>query len=524
MSSIICASLGWNAPDNSPLFTELNLTFGPGRTGLVGRNGTGKSTLLRLIAGELAPSSGTITRPPAVGFLRQTPEHRPEDTLADLFEVRDDLAILNRADQGTATADDLANADWTLVARLETALTSSGLDLPINTPLGALSGGQRTRAGLAALMFQHPDVLLLDEPTNHLDRAGRTYVIDALRAWTGCAIIASHDRTLLAGMDAIVELTTLGARTYGGNYTAYREMKSAELASAQQDLARATRSVTETEARARRAAERKVRTDRQGRQLRASGSQSKLVLDAAKERSEGSGSAAARLRNRQVEDAETALETARKSVEVLEPMVMDIPASGLAKGRDVLQVDRLTFGYASDAPILRYISLTLRGPERIAIVGPNGSGKSTLLACIHGDLPVVSGSVRLHVPAALLDQDMSLLDPNETVRDALARLDPKASENDRRAVLARFLFRGEDALQQVGTLSGGQRLRAGLACTLGHSQPPQLLLLDEPNNHLDIEAVETLEAALRVFDGAILIVSHDDMFLDQIGVQRRLSL
>ncbi|KIC44931.1 ABC-F family ATP-binding cassette domain-containing protein [Tateyamaria sp. ANG-S1] len=524
MSSVILSGLCWNTPDTTPLFANLDLTFGPGSTGLVGRNGTGKTTLLRLIAGELEPASGTVIRPQTVGFVRQNPEQQPDETLADLFAVHAELALLARAERGEATADDLANADWMLEAHLQTALSTIGLDLPTDTPLHALSGGQRTRAGLAALMFKQPDVLLLDEPTNHLDRAGRVQVMDALRSWQGCAIIASHDRTLLGDMDAIVELTTLGARTYGGNYAAYSDMKSAELAKADDNLARATRTVAETKARIRLAAERKARTDRQGRQLRAAGSQSKLLLDAAKERSEGSASGAARLRNRQMEDAQDALESAREAVEVLEPLIMDIPPSGLASGRDVLRIDGLTFSYGSEAPVLDNIALAIRGPERIAVSGPNGSGKSTLLACIHGDLPVADGSVHLHVPAALLDQDMSMLDPDETVRDALARLDPNATENDRRAVLARFLFRGNDALQKVGALSGGQRLRAGLACTLGHSQPRQLLLLDEPSNHLDIEAIETLEAALRAYDGALLVVSHDDTFLDRIGINRHVTL
>lgn len=170
------------------------------------------------------------------------------------------------------------------------------------------------------------------------------------------------------------------------------------------------------------------------------------------------------------------------------------------------------------------MSLRIQGPERIALIGANGTGKSTLLACIHGDLKPQIGSVAVHVPTARLDQDLTLLDPDETVRDALARIDPEAGENARRATLARFLFRGDDAHQRIGQLSGGQRLRAGLACTLGHSQPRQLLLLDEPSNHLDIEAVETLENALRAYDGALLVVSHDQEFLNRIGIDRRLTL
>ncbi|MCR9086386.1 MAG: ATP-binding cassette domain-containing protein [Rhodobacteraceae bacterium] len=524
MSSIVIAGLSWQTPNNTPLFTNLHLTFRPVRTGLVGRNGAGKTTLLRLIVGDIQPASGTISRPPSVGFLRQNPVHRADATLADVFHVRDSLVLLDRAERGEATAEELADADWTLEARLDAALAGMDLDQPLDTRLSSLSGGQRTRAGLAALMFAEPDALLLDEPTNHLDSAGRRRVIDALQAWQGCVIVASHDRALLREMDAIVELTTLGARGYGCNYDNYREMKAAELASAKTELARAERAVSDTQARAQLAAARKARTDRQGRQLRVSGSQSKLILDAAKERSEGSGGAAARLRSRQAEAAEGALDTAREAVEVLQPLSIDIPASGLVAGRDVLQVDDLRFRYRCTTPLLEGVSLSIRGPERIAVEGRNGSGKSTLLACIHGDLQPQSGSVARHVPMALLDQELSLFGPEETVRDAFARIDPEAGENDRRAVLARFLFRGNDAHQRIGALSGGQRLRAGLACTIGHSRPRQLLLLDEPSNHLDIEAIETLERALVAYDGAILVVSHDEAFLERIGVERRLAL
>lgn len=524
MTSVSIANLSWQTPSNHTLFDDLNLTLGPGRTGLVGRNGTGKSTLLRLIAGELSPSLGSITGPNSIGYLRQSADDVSTTTVADVFGVTDQLRILSRAERGEATADDLAVADWTLEARLEAALTSLGLDLSLDTQMCSLSGGQRTRAALAALLFANHDVLLLDEPTNHLDRNGRDHVVNVLCGWSGCVIVASHDRTLLEEMDAIVELTSLDAKTYGGPYSAYRSAKQAELENAEDDLARAQRNKAATGARAQRAAERKARTDRQGKQLRASGSQSKLLLDAAKERSEGSGGSAARQRDRQTKEAEANLNAAREAIEVLEPLNIDIPPSGLASTRQVLDVDRITFGYDASAPIFTDVSFVIQGPERLAIEGANGTGKSTLLSCIEGKLQPQVGSVAVQVPFTLIDQEMSFLDPEETVREAFARLDPKATENERRATLARFLFRGDDADQKVGSLSGGQKMRAGLACSLGHSEPRRLLLLDEPSNHLDIEAVETLEAALRAYDGAIVVVSHDQAFLNRIEVQRLVAL
>ncbi|SDX66695.1 ABC-F family ATP-binding cassette domain-containing protein [Litoreibacter albidus] len=524
MSFVTLAGVSWHTSDHSLLFDDLSLTFGDRRTGLVGRNGTGKSTLLRLVAGEITPVAGRVVAPPSTVLMRQDATDDGQITIADLFDAAAPLEVLRRASAGLASLDELDAADWTLEARINSALTALGLDYPPGTPLERLSGGERTRAALAGLIFQKPDVLLLDEPTNHLDRAGRAAVASVLGDWKGCAIVASHDRCLLEQMDDIVALTGLGRRSYGGGYSAYEAQKNHELAVASERLAHAEQQRAGVRARTQQAAERKARTDGQGRRLRASGSQSKLVLDAAKERSEGSGASAARLREKQIADAEADLAAARDAVDVLQPLTMDIPSSGLAAGRDVLTCDGLTVGFDGQNPVFNGFSFALRGPERMALTGPNGVGKSTLLACITGAVEPDAGRIQTHVPLALLDQDLSLLDPHETVQEAFARLDPLASENQRRAALARFLFRGTQAERRIDSLSGGERLRAGLACILGHSQPRQLLLLDEPSNHLDLDAIDALEGALNGYDGAMIVVSHDPSFLNRLGLTRRLEL
>ncbi|PJI42850.1 MAG: ABC transporter [Rhizobium sp.] len=523
-ATITLSHLTWSTPDGRTLFSDCDLTFTAERSGLVGRNGVGKTTLLRLIARDLVPQAGTITSSGNIGWLRQSLVPAPQDTIGDLFDARDALAVLKRAEAGHATAEDLAKADWTLEARIEKALNAMGFDAGPATPLVALSGGQRTRAALAALVFDEPDFLLLDEPTNNLDREGRQRVIDLLARWPKGAVVVSHDRELLDTMDAIVELTSLGVTRYGGNWSLYRERKALELAASRKDLDDAERRLEELARSARETAERKARKDRVGKKKALKGDMPRILAGGLKMRSEATSSNNARLAEDRRSEARMAADAARARIEVLQPLSVTLASTGLPAGRTVLEVTDASAGYAADAPVLRHLSFSIAGPERIAICGPNGCGKTTLLQLITGGLPALSGHVSLRVPFALLDQQVRLLDASTSILTNFRRLNPDADENTSRAALARFMYRAEAALQTVGDLSGGQRLRAGLACVIGGSNPPPLLILDEPTNHLDIDAIEALEAGLRAYDGALIVVSHDAAFLQAIGITRHLTL
>jgi ATPase subunit of ABC transporter with duplicated ATPase domains len=523
-ASISLSQISWSTPEGRSLLSDLDLTFGPVRTGLVGRNGVGKSTLLRLVEGSLTPQAGKVGVVGSLGVLSQTVQVAADETVADLFGVTGALAVLQKADAGRATMDELASADWTLEARMEEALARVGLDASAETRLAALSGGQMTRVKLAALVFKEPDFILLDEPTNNLDREGRAAVAALMAGWRGGAIVVSHDRELLEEMDAIVELTTLGATAYGGNWSHYRERKAIELASARHDLADAERRLAEVERKTQETAERKARKDAAGRRKRAKGDEPLLLLDARKERSEKTGGDNARLAERRRDQAIGDLVEARERIEILQPLTVRLPPTGLPAGRSVLQVDNVRIGYERGKPVVDGLSLSIVGPERVALIGRNGSGKTTLLSLLTGDLEPWSGTVRVLVDHAMLDQQVSLLDPRLSIRDNFRGLNPDASENDCRAALARFMFRADAALQMVSSLSGGQMLRAGLACVLGGRNPPQLLILDEPTNHLDIDSIEAVEAGLRAYDGALLVVSHDQAFLKAIGITRRIEL
>ena len=523
-ASITLSNLTLSAPDGRVLLSNIDLSFGPERTGLVGRNGVGKTTLLALIAGQRAPQSGTVSVQGRLGMLHQTVQIKPDECVIDLFDARHALAVLRRAEQGIATADELADVDWTLDARIGFALDRVGLGDVLEAPLATLSGGQATRARLAALTFAQPDFLLLDEPTNNLDREGRKAVIDLLADWQGGAIVVSHDRELLETMETIVELTSLEARRYGGNWSAYRARKSTELAAARHDLADAEKRVAEIDRKATETSERKARKDGAGQRQRAKGDMPRIAAGLRKDRSEDTGGENARLAERRRTQALELAATARQRIEVLQPFSVRLPSTQLPVGRVVLKIEAADVGYTMEAPILRDVTLSLSGPERVAISGPNGVGKTTLLKLISGELRPSRGTVRVMARFAMFDQAVGLLDAAASILDNFRRINANAGENECRAALARFMFRADAALQTVSRLSGGQLLRAGLACVLGGALPPPLLILDEPTNHLDIDSMDAIEAGLRAYDGALLVASHDETFLEAIAVTRRFDL
>ncbi len=511
-------------PDGRVLFENLTLAFGRERTGLAGRNGAGKTTLLRLLTGEQLAASGSIGRSGRVGLLRQSLQPRAGATVADLLDIAAPLARLARIEAGEGDADDLAEADWTLPARVEAALAEVGLaGLAPDRAADTLSGGQLTRLSLAALTVAGRDVILLDEPTNNLDVEARALVADFLRRWRGGAVVVSHDRGLLRQMDRIVEISGLGVSVYGGGYDLYAERKAQEREAAERDLSVAERETSRVEREAQRAREKKARRDAAGKRYAASGSAPKILLGAQKRRAEESAGREDRLADRLREASAEQLGEARARVERVRALAFTLPTTGLPAGKTVLDFDAVSFGYGA-APVLSDMSLRIVGPERVAVVGPNGSGKSTLIGLAIGTLEPVSGQVTRSGRTVLLDQTASVLRDGETVLEGFRRLNPQATVNDAQAALARFLFRNTAAHQAVGSLSGGERLRAALACVLSGVEPPQLLILDEPTNHLDLSSIEAVEQALSGFDGALLVVSHDADFLQAIGIERQIVL
>lgn len=510
--------------DGRTLFESVNFSVTEARIGLVGRNGVGKSTLLHIMSGALAPTSGTVTRSGKFGVLQQNIETDGGQTLVDLFDLSAAFAMLSRIEAGQGSDSDFEQADWLLPQRFADALQRFGLTFEPHTHLASLSGGQRTRAALAALLSHKPDLILLDEPTNNLDHDGRKAVMDMLADWRGAAIVVSHDRALLRHMDSIAELSLTGLHLYGGNWDFYHDTKQEERDNAARNLQLAQREVKLVQRKAQEAAERQARSDARGSKSRADAGMSKLLLDAREDRAQKTGGKGQILADRNTEKAHAQLKDAEALVDTVKLMRFTVERSALPSGRVLLQMDNVSGGPRSERPVIRDFSMKIVGPERIAIRGANGAGKTSLLRLVTGELLPVAGRVQCFVPIAMFDQQMSLMDRKAALYENFRRLNPDANDNDARAALARFSFRGEGSSRLAGELSGGELLRAALACVLGGTQKPELLILDEPTNHLDLDSIEALEAALNDYEGGLLVISHDQAFLDAIGIERVIDL
>ena len=517
-------SLSLQTPDGAQLLSDFTFSVSTEVIGLVGPNGSGKSTLLKTLAGEIAPSSGAVTRSGAVLRLAQIDSSAP-GCLADALGVADALSRLDRIDRGRGDESDFERADWTVPASLDAALDRVGLaGISLDRPLTALSGGQRARAALARAWLERPDLLLLDEPTNNLDAAGRAAVADLMGDFKGGVIVASHDRALLEQVDKIVALERPGWSVFGAGWSAYREARDAALARAEQAQADAAAELRQAKRAALEAEARLARRARSGRRLRVEGREDRMLLDDRKERSEATASRLSKTAERTLSTAEKAAKEADRAAPRRARLNVKAPHIDAHAGRPVLCFEEVAFAYDAQ-PVFASLSFDLSPGARAAVTGVNGAGKSTVLKLAAGVLAPCKGAVhRRAARTARLDQTVGDLDPALSAVDALRAGDPGLTPNAAYAALAAFDLRAKAAERPVGVMSGGERLRAGLALVLGGAEPPDLLLLDEPTNHLDLDALEALEQALNAYQGAILAVSHDAAFLDTIGVSELISL
>ena len=566
-------------PSEPPLFVDLSAVFSAPLTGLIGDNGCGKTTLMRLILGDLTPDSGSLAAPERMAYLPQDLGLDRNQTLAELCGISEILRALQAVESGEYSPElyDTIGDNWDVEERTLAALATYGFtpaalvdrDSPeavralFARSMRSFSGGEAVIAALASLMISDPEFILLDEPTNNLDSAAKAQLFTALEALPCPALIISHDRDLLERVHVIAELHAdrqgvAHLRLFEGNYSTYRQALETEQQAAQ-------RRVSEAKNRVRSAHREWVHAQEIISKNMAQvwkDDQPDTILALAKD---ASRQAAAKLRVLRVgkqEQAQEEYQNAQNEVRVQEKIYAELSQQPLPAGRKVLELSRVdsrrvdsrvsreTFTIqqptkvdslhfspteAGDenqqgTPAEHPEHLILSGPEHLRITGANGSGKTTLLEAIaHAGDPEYRSPVQ---PAYRVDYCLDgayipqriTLDPELTLLQCVQRANPGVSEQHLRDQLARLLFRRESVHHKTGELSGGERFRAAVAQVLLADPVPQLLMLDEPTNNLDISSVDWLVQALEAYTGALIVVSHDEDFCRRIRIDRTLAL
>ncbi|MEV4681096.1 ABC-F family ATP-binding cassette domain-containing protein [Streptomyces kurssanovii] len=520
---LTCSALGFAWPDGTVVFEDFHLAVGPGRTGLIGLNGSGKSTLLRLLAGELVPSEGSVRAMGEIGYLPQNVVLDTGMRVDEVLGIARTRAALHAIEAGDPSEENFTAVgdDWDVEERAHATLDQLGLGhIGLDRTIGEVSGGEAVLLRLAALLLARPDVLLLDEPTNNLDLFARRRLYDAVTRWSGVLVVVSHDRQLLELVDQIADLRDGEVAWYGGNYSAYEEALAVEQEAAERMVRVAEADVQRQKRELADAHIKLARRKRYGQKMYDTKREPRIVMRSRKRTAQESAGKHRIMHTEKLAEAKERLDEAVEAVRDDDEIRIELPSTQVHPGRGVLRLRDLRLQYGAEVKG----EFEVRGPERIALVGRNGAGKTTLLRTIAGELEPVAGEAVPDVPLRFLPQRLDLLDDGLSVVENVARFAPGATNNQIRARLARFLFRGALADQPAGTLSGGERFRAAIAALLLAEPAPQLLMLDEPTNNLDMSSVRSLTAALESYQGALIVASHDAPFLDSIGVTRRLLL
>ncbi|WP_345472177.1 ABC-F family ATP-binding cassette domain-containing protein [Glutamicibacter ectropisis] len=510
-------NLSFEWPSGQRALTDLDGTFPSGLVGLTGRNGSGKSTLLKLIAGRLTPTSGSVEASAPIGYLPQMITLEKDATVAQLLGVDAVLTALKAIEAGSVEpADfDAVGDNWDVEARVEAELNRLGLgQVSLDRKVGSLSGGETMLLAVLGLRLAGHEITLLDEPTNNLDQPTRALLYDLVQSWKGTLIVVSHDLELLELMEHTVELHAGELRVFGGPYSAYLQQLDTEQQAAQQE-AKTAQATLKVEKRQRVEAETKLaRAKRKGRAEQLGGNMPRILANSLKQKAESNAGKMRSGLDGKVESAQAKVDAADKKVRTVEHINLDLPDPQLPAGKNVAIISSQT------------TQQIIQGPERVGLIGPNGSGKSTLLRqMISGD-PTRSGlKGEIYLDrVGFLPQRLVGLDDQVSTMDNVAAVAPSASSGEIRNMLARLLLRGASADLPLGSLSGGERFRVYLSTLLLAEPPAQLLILDEPTNNLDIDSVRQLAEALQAYRGALLVVSHDQRFLEQLNLDYYLEI
>ena len=533
-------------PDKEVLFSDLNFAISKGqKLGLVGNNGCGKSTLLQIIAGQRSPSSGVIVRPDDLYYIPQHFGQYDSLTIAQALQTDHKQEALHAILAGDASTENftILNDDWNIEERSMAALDSWGLgQFTLSYPMNLLSGGEKTRVFLAGMDIHNPSVILMDEPTNHLDSSGRQRLYDWVQKWRSTLLIVSHDRTILNLLPEICELEKHQLTYYGGNYEFYKEQKNIMRQALLERIEEKDKALRLARKVARETAERRDKQNVRGEKANMKKGVPRIVLNSLQSKSEKS---TAKLNNAHQEkagkltDERNQLKSSLPSTAALKT---DFNSSSLHSGKILVTAEKINFSYhqmdnkeslntsGTDNPEQFLwktpLSFQIKSGERLCVKGLNGSGKTTLLKLITGQLQTQTGTLtRADFTYVYLNQEYSIIDDrNSVLEQAYAFNSRNLPEHEIKIILNRFLFPASEWDKSCRKLSGGEKMRLAFCCLMISNNTPDMFILDEPTNNLDIQSIEIITATIKNYTGTVIAISHDDYFIKEIGIDQPILL
>ena len=529
--SIIIKDLSYTHTDKEVLFSNLNLIINSGeKTALTGNNGCGKSTLMRILAGEASPGTGSVH---CSGHLYYVPQHfgqYDDRTVAQVLGIDRKLTALHAILNGDTAEEHFARLDndWNIEERTQAVLHAWHLNgISLLRPLEGLSGGEKTRLFLAGMELKEPDTLLLDEPTNHLDTAGRKRLYDFVHRTSATVLVISHDRTLLNLLPAICELSRNGLACYGGNYDFYKEQKEVHRNALQQQLEEKEKALRLARKTAREMEERKARQNTRGEKASIKKGIPRILLGGLKNHAENSSSKLSNVHAEKTDKIQQEITNLKGSLPQTNKLKTDFNASALHIGKILVTAQNINFHYPDSNTNLWTVPLSfqLRSGNRFCIKGDNGSGKTTLLKLITGELTPTGGTIeRADFTYIYLDQEYFLIQNEYTVSEQAEAFNLRhLPEHETKTILNRYLFPQDVWNKPCSKLSGGEKMRLAFCCLMIADNTPDLFILDEPTNNLDIESIEIITATIRNYQGTVLAVSHDRDFLKETGIEQEIS-
>ena len=542
--SISIQQISYIHPDKEVLFSDLNFAISKGqKLGLVGNNGCGKSTLLQIIAGQLSPSSGVIVRPDDLYYIPQHFGQYDSLTIAQALQIERKQQALHAILAGDVSNENftILNDDWNIEERSIAALDLWGLgQFTLSYPMNLLSGGEKTRVFLAGMDIHHPSVILMDEPTNHLDSSGRQRLYDWVEKYRSTLLVVSHDRTLLNLLPEICELEKHQINYYGGNYEFYKEQKTLMQEALQQRIEEKEKALRIARKVARETAERRDKQNVRGEKSNIKKGVPRIVLNALQGKSEKSTSKLTGVHQEKAEKLTNERNQLRGSLSPTAALKTDFNSSSLHIGKILVTAKEINFSYHSNsinndiqensiskqqlwqAPV----SFQLKSGDRLRIEGANGSGKTTLLKLITGQLQPQEGTLtRTDFSYVYLNQEYSIIDDrNSILEQAYAFNSRNLPEHEIKIILNRYLFPASEWDKSCRKLSGGEKMRLAFCCLMISNNTPDMFILDEPTNNLDIQSIEIITATIKNYAGTVIAISHDNYFIQEIGVEQCILL